>query len=108
MASDNDLIDGGSDNDKLSGQANNDTVIGGSGNDTLDGGDGDDELEGGAGKDALEGGTGLDFASYRNAAAGVIADFANPSLINTGDAVGDTYVQPRRDHWIQVRRCPGR
>jgi serralysin len=56
----------------------------------LDGGSGDDTLEGGAGGDKLIGGVGIDTASYENAASGVTANLLN-SLLNTGEAAGDTY-----------------
>ena len=60
-------------NDVLTGDANNNTLVGG------------------PGADVLDGGAGFDFAGYLNAAAGVTASLANPA-INTGDAVGDTYI----------------
>jgi serralysin len=66
-------------------------ATGGAGNDTLIGNDADNVLTGGPGADLLDGGAGLDTASYRTAAAGVVASLANPAN-NTGDALGDSYV----------------
>jgi Ca2+-binding RTX toxin-like protein len=69
-----------------------DTLSGLGGNDTLIGGGGDDVLIGGLGADVLNGGVGSgDYASYRNATAGLTVSLANPS-VNTGEAVGDTYI----------------
>jgi Ca2+-binding RTX toxin-like protein len=66
-------------------------ATGGAGNDTLIGNDADNVLTGGPGADLLDGGAGLDTASYRTAAAGVVASLANPAN-NTGDASVDSYV----------------
>ncbi|MGN8549134.1 hypothetical protein ACQPTN_32485 [Bradyrhizobium sp. 13971] len=71
--------------DTVSGTAN-----GSNRNDTLQGLAGNDTLVGGDGADSLDGGTGIDFASYSDAPAGVLANLANPGL-NTGYAQGDTY-----------------
>jgi Ca2+-binding RTX toxin-like protein len=86
-----DQLEGASGEDTLSGELGNDTLSGGSGKDTLFGGDGDDILNGGADGDVLEGGNGHDFASYADAAAGVIALLESPAY-NAGEAAGDTYI----------------
>jgi Ca2+-binding RTX toxin-like protein len=75
-------LEGSSFNDQLFGNAGANTLLGGAGNDTL---------HGGPGGDVLDGGAGIDTASYRLAAAGVVADLANAAS-NTGEAAGDTYV----------------
>lgn len=94
-----DSLDGEAGSDSLSGKEGADTLNGGSGqdvleggagNDTLSGGDDDDVLDGGAGSDSLDGGGGSDTASYGAAGAAVTANLAN-SVVNTGDASGDTY-----------------
>ena len=66
-------------------------ATGGAGNDTLTGNDADNVLTGGPGADFLDGGAGNDTASYRNAAARVVASLADPS-INQGEALGDIHV----------------
>ena len=65
-------------------------ATGGAGNDTLIGNAADNLLIGGPGADSLDGGAGNDTASYRHAAAGVVASLADPS-INQGEALGDIY-----------------
>jgi Ca2+-binding RTX toxin-like protein len=77
--------------DTLGGDANANVLFGLAGADSLYGGGGDDLLEGGADGDALNGEAGFDYASYTSALVGVAASLLNPNL-NTGDAVGDTYV----------------
>jgi serralysin len=78
--------------DILNGLAGNDRLDGGAGNDQLFGGDGNDILIGGKGADALDGGVGaFDFASYSTSTGPITVSLQDPS-INTGDAVGDTYV----------------
>ena len=98
--------------DKLYGRGGNDTLEGGDGSDSLYGGVGGDTLKGGAGGDRLYGGEGdNDYASYRHASRGVVADLFNvvqdpnnpqPSSgyrpasgvvpnPNRGDAAGDLY-----------------
>ena len=67
-----------------------DLVWGDAGNDTIRGEAGQDTLIGGMGLDILDGGTGSDTASYRDAAAGLIADLQFPAM-NTGEARGDSY-----------------
>ena len=61
--------------------------------DTLRGNAGTNLLDGQAGADNLDGGFGFDFAWYNtnSTGTGVTASLAN-SLINTGDAAGDTYI----------------
>jgi len=76
--------------DTLTGDLGPNVLTGNAGNDVLDGGDGNDTLLGGAGADTLNGGLGIDTASYSDATAGVTANLAN-SLLNTGDAAGDTF-----------------
>ncbi len=86
-----DILEGDFGVDVLIGLDGNDFLVGGDGNDTLLGGDGNDGLRGGEGADILNGGAGIDRAIYAQAPAGVVVDFADPSL-NTGDAAGDSYV----------------
>jgi serralysin len=74
----------------VSGTDRGNTLYGGAGSDQLYGKGGNDVLVGGAGGDYLSGGSGIDYASYANAAAGVLASLASPSL-NQGDAAGDRY-----------------
>ncbi|KQV43355.1 MULTISPECIES: calcium-binding protein [unclassified Rhizobium] len=76
--------------DKLVGDGNGNVLYGLAGNDNLDGGAGNDVLIGGLGADTLIGGAGTDTASYADAAKGVVANLAKPSL-NTNDALGDTF-----------------
>ncbi|MCV2887255.1 calcium-binding protein, partial [Ruegeria aquimaris] len=85
----NDLF-GGAGNDSLTGNDGNDLLEGQEDDDLLNGGAGNDTLDGGLGADNLIGGTGNDFASYRNATSGVVADLFDRTL-NTGEAAGDTY-----------------
>ena len=66
------------------------TAVGGSGNDTITGNTGYNVLIGGLGADALDGLDGFDFAGYRYATSGIVADLSN-SANNTGEAAGDTY-----------------
>ncbi|MBB3019430.1 serralysin [Microvirga lupini] len=54
----------------------------------------DDILRGGLGADVLVGGEGFNWASYMEAASGVVADLSNTGL-NTGEAAGDTYIEIR-------------
>jgi Ca2+-binding RTX toxin-like protein len=74
----------------LIGSQGNDVLGGSAGADILDGDAGNDTLQGGAGADQLIGGANLDFASYANAGAGVVASIGAPAG-NTGDATGDSY-----------------
>ncbi|MFC1455300.1 calcium-binding protein [Microvirga arabica] len=76
--------------DHLIGHAGANLLIGNAGNDTLSGGHGSDILRGGLGQDQLHGGTGLDYASYNEAASGVVVNLNNAAQ-NTGEATGDTY-----------------
>ena len=129
----NDKLYGQNGDDWLYGGKGRDSLYGGAGVDTLKGGDGDDwivgddwsddvggadKLYGGAGKDTLWGGAGADwlyggegdndYASYRHAPEGVVADLFNVAPgetqedgylpeagfvqhTNTGDAAGDLY-----------------
>jgi Ca2+-binding RTX toxin-like protein len=75
----------------MTGGAGDDALAGYAGADTLNGGGGSDILEGGVGADSLNGGLGIDTASYAGAAVGVVASLAAASM-NTGDALGDSYV----------------
>ncbi|MCU9837921.1 hypothetical protein OEZ49_09095 [Ruegeria sp. WL0004] len=88
--SNNNDIFGGSGNDSLTGNAGIDLLEGNEGDDLLNGGEGNDTLDGGLGADNLIGGTGNDFASYRNATTGIVADLADRTA-NTGEAAGDAY-----------------
>jgi serralysin len=86
-------------NDDFYGTVYSDVLRGGDGTDQLTGDAGNDTLIGGKGADILNGGRtgvatasdGIDYASYANADAGVIASLLTPTLSNTGDAAGDTY-----------------
>jgi Ca2+-binding RTX toxin-like protein len=80
VASDVEILAGGSADDQLAGNdgdnallgnAGNDILGAGAGNDQLDGGAGDDTLAGGDGADALTGGDGSDTANYTSSNAGV-------------------------------------
>jgi Ca2+-binding RTX toxin-like protein len=93
-------LEGSSFNDRLFGDAGDNTLLGGAGDDelfgrggnnVLRGGAGNDILHGGPGADILDGGPGIDTASYRFAAAGVVADLGNAAN-NTGEAAGDSYI----------------
>lgn len=88
-----DGIYGGEGIDRIEGGAGEDSLRGEAGADLIFGGDGDDNIWGGDGADALDGGAGRDMAFYNYVAAltGAVASLADPS-INSGDAVGDTYV----------------
>ena len=87
----------------LTGSSYNDTLIGDSADNILAGGLGDDKLEGMAGADRLIGGVDSDVnntASYAHAGAisggtGVTVSLTTPTTSNTGDAIGDTYVNIR-------------
>ncbi len=88
-------LKGGIGADKILGGDGNDGLYGYGANDQLFGEAGNDTLNGGAGADKLDGGAGTDTASYAGAKAGVTASLAN-SAINTGDALGDTYISVER------------
>jgi serralysin len=77
--------------DLLNGLNGNDTLIGGDGNDTLVGGAGADLMFGGAGADRFDGGTEIDTVSYEASTSALLVDLRTAGL-NTGDAIGDTYV----------------
>jgi Ca2+-binding RTX toxin-like protein len=86
-----DWLFGGPGNDQLFGGPGNDVLFGGDGNNVLRGGDGNDLLHSGPGANILDGGPGIDTASYRFAAAGVVASLSNAAN-NQGEAAGDSYV----------------
>ncbi|HUE45741.1 MAG TPA: M10 family metallopeptidase C-terminal domain-containing protein [Aestuariivirgaceae bacterium] len=77
--------------ESLEGSSFNDQLFGDAGGNTLLGGAGNDILHGGPGGDVLDGGAGTDTASYRFAAAGVVADLGNAAG-NAGEAAGDSYI----------------
>ncbi len=77
--------------DTLIGNLEGNILNGEAGDDRLEGGFGNDILEGGVGKDVLNGGDQFDSATYGLATAPVTANLAN-SLLNTGEALGDTYI----------------
>ncbi len=79
---------------RLGGTGSN-RINGGLANDGLSGLDGNDVLEGREDGDLLNGGTGKDTASYANSGDVVTASLENP-LINSGDALGDTYASIER------------
>lgn len=85
-----DLVIGSADHNVFETGGGRDFIYGLGGDDELIGGAGGDRLNGGAGIDTLNGGKGLDFASYKLAAAAIIADLADPSR-NTNDAAGDVF-----------------
>lgn len=85
-----DNLTGNAADNRIEGRDGNDRLVGGDGADSLFGGTGSDTLLGGAGGDVLDGGAGRDRASYRETAAGLVADLGLPSQ-NTGDAAGDRY-----------------
>lgn len=79
--------------DVVNAGAGADIVHGGDGIDALSGGTGNDFLDGGLGADSLDGGQGNDTATYENSATGVTATLdAGLGVLNTNEAVGDTYV----------------
>ncbi|MHC0052262.1 calcium-binding protein [Actibacterium sp. D379-3] len=80
----------GSDEALLVGGQTADHLLGGASDQTLMGRGGDDILTGGAGADVMDGGEGVDLADYSDAAQGVRASLADPS-VNSGDAAGDSY-----------------
>ena len=89
----NTMVEGTSGNNTLYGTTRaGDNLYGLGGNDSLYGYDEDDRLDGGAGADYLNGGNGVDIASYGSATTAVIADLQFASTANTGDALGDSYV----------------
>ncbi len=54
IATDVEVVQGGSGDDKITGSAGNESLLGNGGNDTLVGGGGDDDLHGGAGIDTVD------------------------------------------------------
>lgn len=86
-----DLVIGSADNNILKTGSGRDFIYGLDGDDQLFGGKGIDCLNGGGGMDQLNGGGDKDYASYRLAALGVVADLGDHTN-NTNDAAGDQYV----------------
>jgi serralysin len=86
-----DALNGDNSANSIYGSSGNDTIYGRGGADSLFGNNDNDVLNGGAGADLLDGGNGFDFASYQSAPTGVSVDLLYPQ-VNSGDAVGDTYV----------------
>lgn len=84
------LINAGDGDDVINAGAGPDLILGGNGNDMISAGTGNDTLNGGLGADVLDGGAGNDVATYENATALVVASLTD-SLINVGEAAGDTY-----------------
>ncbi|BCW90363.1 hypothetical protein sos41_35310 [Alphaproteobacteria bacterium SO-S41] len=76
--------------DYLGGTDAGNVISGNGGNDFIYGAGGDDFLNGGLGGDALDGQAGYDYASYADAASGVVA-FLGGAAFNTGEAAGDSY-----------------
>jgi Ca2+-binding RTX toxin-like protein len=95
----NDVITGNASANALRGWDGNDSILGGDGADQLYGGLGSDTLAGGFGADELDGGdefqaldNSIDYARYDDATYGdLVINLTKPSL-NTGAAVGDTYI----------------
>jgi Ca2+-binding RTX toxin-like protein len=90
---------GGRFDDDLRGDIAANSILGGDGKDflrgrggedTLFGGEGNDVIWGGVRADRISGGSGRDRAQYSEATSGVLVDIAF-SILNTGEAVGDTY-----------------
>jgi serralysin len=92
------VLTGGTGNDTLSGNDGNDYLYAGNGNDSLNGGNGNDVLRGGAGADRLDGGIGNDYASYYDSLNSTLTVNLLNALLNTGDALGDTFVNIE---WLQ-------
>ncbi|MBD2749776.1 hypothetical protein IC232_24155 [Microvirga sp. BT688] len=86
-----DHLTGDHGNNTIYGHLGHDTIFGHFGNDRLYAGDDNDRLDGGSGADTLNGGEGFDYAEYRTAESGVVADLLYAGR-NTGDAAGDVYV----------------
>ena len=97
--------------DTLTGWINGDTLVAGAGNNLLNGGAGNDSLvagssgidtlDGGAGADTLQG-TGQTFASYQDAAAGVVANL-NPGAQGQAKQIVQ---QGHAAHWLQSLGSP--
>ena len=86
-----DFIHGNDLNNKIYGLFGNDTLFGYRGNNQLFGGQGTDNLVGSSGIDFIDGGEGIDTLSYQLATGGITISMSDPSL-NTGWAMGDTYI----------------
>ena len=92
----NDTFLGGVGNDIVDGLDGVDTFRGGGGDDIFHGGAGNDSFYGASGSTTFDGGAGgADRVLYSTSSSGVVANFLNTSL-NTGDAVGDTYISIER------------
>ncbi len=82
-------LDGSNYGDILTGDLGDNVIRGLDGADIINGHDGNDVLIGGSGPDQMTGGAGTDWADYRGAFSGVIANLASGGT--AGDAAGDTY-----------------
>jgi Ca2+-binding RTX toxin-like protein len=90
--SQSELLSGNSGNNTLNGLSGVDFLVGNAGSDTLNGGLDNDHLYGGAGADIHNGGSGLDYARYDDANHGNLTIRLDVPTMNTGVAVGDTYI----------------
>ena len=77
--------------ENLTGSAYGDILEGDANANVLDGGAGNDTLTGGAGADVLIGGDGNDTASYATSKLGLTVSLTPNTVIQTGDAAGDTF-----------------
>lgn len=80
----------------VTGTAFDDIIIGDDGANRLRGEGGADTLVGAAGNDTLIGGAGIDWADYRNAVAGIVADLALDEATDDGDGGSDLLISVER------------